>query len=148
MHPEWLSCHCHCIHNSKLGLILGHNTNKCNYVKNRCSTHHSSMSILHKQFAIILYIVIRVRCLATTGLIRCRVAKFLRFCMVIIMVLITFLFCLMSILLHGVININCIKALSNTILDSTFLLTEWCLYGIVYLILLWILNLLIVLKVD
>jgi len=43
---------------------------------------------------------------------------------------------------------NCIKALSNTILESTFLLTEWCLYGIVYLILLWTLNLLIVLKVD
>jgi len=34
------------------------------------------------------------------------------------------------------------------ILESTFLLIEWCLYGIVYLILLWILNLLIVLKVD
>jgi len=29
-----------------------------------------------------------------------------------------------------------------------FLLTGWCLYGIVYLISLWILNLLIVLKVD
>jgi len=54
----------------------------------------------------------------------------------------------MSLLLQGVININCIKALSNIILESTLLLIEWCLYGIVYLILLWILNLLIVLKVD
>jgi len=54
----------------------------------------------------------------------------------------------MSILLQGVININCIKALSNMIIESTFLLIEWCLYGIVYLILFWILNLLIVLKVD
>jgi len=34
------------------------------------------------------------------------------------------------------------------ILESTFLLIEWCLCGIVYLILLWILNILIVLKVD
>jgi len=58
------------------------------------------------------------------------------------------LFCLMSILLQGVININCINALSHMILESTFLLTERCLYGIVYLILLWILNLLIVLNVD
>jgi len=33
-------------------------------------------------------------------------------------------------MLQVLININCIKALSNMILESTFLLTEWCLYGI------------------
>ena len=51
-------------------------------------------------------------------------------------------------LLQGVLNINCIKVLLNMILKSTFSLIEWCHYGIVYWMKLWILTLLIVLEVD
>ena len=51
-------------------------------------------------------------------------------------------------LLQEATNMNCIKVLLNMILKSTFLLIEWCHYGIVYRMKLWILSLLIVLKVD
>jgi len=58
------------------------------------------------------------------------------------------LFCLISMLLQGVRNRNYIEVLSNMILESTFSLTEWGLYGIVCLMLLWTLILIIVLKVN
>jgi len=74
--------------------------------------------------------------------------EFLRWCIVIMIILTTFLFCLMLILLQGEANINCIKVLLNInmILESTFSVIEWCHYGIVCLMLLWTLILLIVYK--
>jgi len=68
--------------------------------------------------------------------------------MVIVIILITFLFCLILMLLQGVTNINCIKVLSYKILESPFSLTEWYHYGIVCLMVLLTLIVLIVLKVD
>jgi len=61
------------------------------------------------------------------------ILKFLRFCIVIVKMLITFLFCLMLLLLQGVTNIICIKVLLNMILEWTFSLTKWCHYKIVCL---------------
>jgi len=72
----------------------------------------------------------------------------LRFCMVIMIILKEFLFCLILILLQGITNINSIKFMLNMILESTFSLTEWYHYGIVCLMVLRTLILLIVLKVD
>jgi len=58
--------------------------------------------------------------------------------MVIMIILLIFLFCLMLMLLQGVVtNISCIKVLLNIILESTFSLTEWCVYGVVCLMVLW-----------
>jgi len=50
--------------------------------------------------------------------------KYLRFCMVIMKILITFLFWPMLMLLQGVTNIYCIKVLLSMILESTFSLTQ------------------------
>jgi len=47
------------------------------------------------------------------------------------------LFCIMLMLLQGVTNMNGIKLLLNMILESTFSLTEWCHYGIFFLMALW-----------